>query len=430
VLAHLGRRAQLLGCLTLALLASTATPPVTSPGSAADAPPIAADAAPESEGPGPALLTPRSARTNALTCYGILDDAERPPVLLIPGTAVTASENWAPTYLPVLLDRGHGVCTIDLPDYATRDVQANSEFVATAIRTMTARAMRKLSIAGHSQGAFLAHVALRTWPDLSAHVEDVIGLAGVYDHGSERLADRCELRCTPVLHQLATGSRYLSHISKRWLPTGPSYTNIGTLGDLTVTPQPAANEQPGATSILVQDVCPGRTLPISEHAMIAGDSAALALTLDALDHDGTASLSRVDPAVCETGEYPEFNSVQYLAVTALTGLRAGTSSEAEPTLYCRSRPTCRYPRLRGFLTRNPRYTIARTQVTIRIRVQLPGRIKIVLGRRIIKRTVQPGPVTLRIRRPAKRAQLVVKTRPRHYTAWAAEDTRWVRARAS
>lgn len=427
MLPRLGRRASILSGVVLTLLASTATPLIGAPGSAAGGAPAASPAS-SSEGPGPAMVVPRSVRAAALKCSGDVDDPAHPPVLLVAGTALTAAENWEPTYQPVLRDRGHVVCTVELPAYATRDAQANSEFVATAIRTMATRSNRKISIIGHSQGAFLPQVALRTWPDLSAHVEDVIGIAGVYDRGSERLAARCSERCTPVFHQLATGSAFLSSIGQRRLPTGPSYTNVGTLGDLTVTPQPTANQQRGATSIMVEDVCPGRSIPAPEHAMIAGDNVALELTLDALDNAGAANLDRLNPAVCDTDQYPDFDSEEFLAATAMIGTRTGNRTADEPALYCRRRAACAHPRLRGYLTANTRYTIGRERVTIRTRVQLHGRIKVVLGGRIIERTVQPGLITLQVRRPAKRTQLLVKARPQHYTAWAAEDTKWIRPR--
>jgi len=419
VLANFGRRLRAtlaVGVLALLVIALTPTPParMSATGSSAAA--------------GPALLTSSAARSSALTCHGILDDAARPPVLLVPGTAVTPEENWAPTYLPVLLDRGHAVCTVRLPDFATKDVQANAEYVVTAIRTMAARSSRRISIIGHSQGTLLSPVALRMWSDLSPHVDDVIGLAGVYDHGSQEIAARCATRCTPVLHQLAAGSAFLADIRRRALPSGPTYTNIGTLGDTTVTPQPAANQQPGAHSILVQDVCPGRTVPISEHAFIVGDAVALALTLDALDHPGTADLGRLDPNVCADGQYPEFNVVQYLAASTLTGIRAGVSTTSEPHLYCRHRSTCRYPRLRGFLVTAPAFTIGRHSVVVRTRALGPGRVKIRLGDRRVVSRVQAGPVSIRVRRPVGRAQLVVKTRPRHYSAWGVERTKRIPGR--
>jgi triacylglycerol lipase len=407
---------------TLLIVAAAITPLV--PMAAVPAAP-ATDSGRRGEGPGPAMLTARFARFDALACSGALDAAPRGPVLLVPGTAISAADNWGPTYLPVLLERGHAVCTVDLPDYATRNVEEGAEYVATAIRRMAGASTRPISLIGHSQGAYLPRVALRTWPDLTAHVDDLIGLAGVYDRGSQALRGRCRLRCMPVLHQLASGSRFLARMSGLRLPPGPSYTNIGTLGDLTITPQPAANQQPGATSIMVQDVCPGRTMPIAEHAMIAGDAAALALALDALDHPGPALPDRIDPAVCERQQFPEFDSLRFLAATTLTSTRAGTSASEEPAPYCRRMPTCRQPRLRGFVTTATRYAVRRDGITVRTRVRLPGRIRVTLGGRSVSRTVTPGRVTLRIRRPDRAARLLVKALPRHFTSWAVEGSRRV-----
>ena len=423
MLARLGRRPVVLAGVVIALTLPAA-PPVAAH-RAVVTPSASASPGTWDEGPGPALLTSPTARLAALTCEGDLDEAALDPVLLVPGTQVYARENWEPSYLPVLLERGHAVCLVDLPQFGTRDIQASSGYVATAIRAMAAMSDRDISIIGHSQGAFLPHVALRIWPDLSPHVEDVVGVAGVYDRGSNALRGRCRTSCTPVLHQLATGSAFLANIGKRRLPAGPAYTNIGSLGDRTVTPQPAANQQPRASSILIQDLCPGRVIPLSEHAMIIGDAAALALVLDALDHPGPASVARVDTGVCEIGEYPGFDSAAYIAVAALAELRAGTPSANEPRRYCRHQPTCRKPRLRGYLTTRPRYRVGGHRVTLRTTAELHGRIKIVLGGRTITRTVDPGPVTLRIRRPANRARLTIKTRPAYYRTWTIEHTRWI-----
>jgi len=412
--------------LVCAAFASTLLP-IQSHALGPEATSVVAVASSGAEGPGPAMVTPRKARLNALTCYGRIDDARRAPILLVGGTAVTGSENWTPTYLSVLRDRGHAVCLVDLPNFGTHDVQANSEYVATAVRTIASRSDRRLSIISHSQGAFLANIALRTWPDLSAHLDDVIGLAGVYDRGSAELARRCQIRCTPVLHQLASGSRFLASIRKRPLPKGVSYTNIGTLGDTTVTPQPAANQQAGANSIMVQDVCPGRILPISEHAMIVGDSVALALALDALDHRGTSARARLSPTVCDRGHYPEFRFLQYLATSSLTDARAGPRTTHEPALFCRHQPTCRYPRARGPLITAPRYSIESRTVTIRTRALGVGTVVVRLGGRRVRQHVEPGRLTLHIRRVPNRAQLRLLTQPKYFSVAAPEAVRWIPA---
>jgi len=284
---------------------------------------------------------PLPARPGSVACTGDLDAAPRPPVLLVPGTGLTPRENWAPTYLPVLRHRGHAVCLVRLPAFGTLDVQRNITYVAAAIRAMGQRSERRISVIGHSQGAYLPRAALRTWPELARHVADVVGVAGVYDRGSTELVRRCVERCLPVLHQLATGSELLRSIARLPLPSGPSYTSIGARGDLTVTPQPAANRQPGTTSLFVQDVCPGHVVPEPQHAMIIGDAVALALVLDAIDHRGTAYVPRISRLTCLAQQYPEFDEDAFLgtAVTA-RGRRLAAPVPHEPVVWCRYRPGC------------------------------------------------------------------------------------------
>jgi hypothetical protein len=285
---------------------------------------------------------PLTARAGSLTCTGDLAGAARTPVLLVPGTGLTPRENWGPTYLPVLRKRGQPVCLVRLPAFGTLDVQRNTAYVAAAIRSMALRAGRQISIIGHSQGAFLPRVALRTWPELAKHVDDVIGLAGVYDHGSREVARRCVRECMPVLHQLATGSAFLGAISRWRLPAGPSYTNIGAKGDQTVTPQPLANHQPGAASVMVQDVCPGHVVPEPQHAMIAGDAVALALVLDALDHPGAAAGRRISRLTCYSGQYASFDEDAFFAAAAAVASRRIAAPVAtEPAVWCRYRVGCR-----------------------------------------------------------------------------------------
>lgn len=374
---------------------------------------------------GPALVTPAAARARALRCSGDLEAAERPPVLLVPGTSLTPMENWGPTYLPLLLDRGHAVCLVSLPAYATRDVQANVEYVASAIHTMARRSSRPISTIGHSQGALLPQAALRTWPGLAPYVADVIGIAGVYDAGSAAVRRRCAEPCVPVLHQLATGSAFLAQLARRPLPSGPAYTNLGVLGDRTVTPQPAANQQESATSLMLQEVCPGRPVPQPQHAMIAGDAVALALTLDALDHPGPAAPHRLDPGTCELGYYPEFDAENFLAPTGDHYSRLADPVVREPVLWCRHRADCRTPRLRGRLLTDPRLTVRPHRVALRFAAVDTGRVRVLLGDRAVVLAARPGPMRLTLRREGRAARLRIQTRPRYYSAWATEARRWL-----
>jgi hypothetical protein len=164
--------------------------------------------------------------------------------------------------------------------------------------------------------------------------------------------------------------------------------------------------------------------------MLFGDAVALALSLDALDHDGVASPSRVRlrRGICLQESHREFNETRFMSAFGSHPSRLAAATRSEPDSYCRARRGCRDPRLRGFLTTSPRYTIWRNRITVRARAHTRGRVRIVLGNRTVEEAVRPGPVTLRIRRPAHRSRLVVRTRPQYYAAWATEDGQWIRAR--
>ncbi len=262
-------------------------------------------------------------------------------MLLVHGTGVTGDENWSVSYRPQLVRRGHSVCTVDMPNYGYGDVQVTVETVVSAIRQMHRTADRKISIIGHSQGALQPVFALRVWPDLARYVDDFVGLAGVYDRGSAAISEECdpETGCAASYHQMAAGSKFLDYLSRRALPTGPSYTAIGTNLDRTVTPQPAANRIRGMRSIQIEDVCPGRAMPTQDHVMIAGDAVAWAIAVDALSHRGPADPARIDRGACSALLMPGVNLVR--VVTLLPGLiRQGEPTLEEPRVRCYLRPRC------------------------------------------------------------------------------------------
>jgi triacylglycerol esterase/lipase EstA (alpha/beta hydrolase family) len=138
--------------------AALALGPAATTASAADS-----DFAPPSVA-GPALSISQATIESRLNCSPGVAGASRAPVLLVQGTGATAKDNWSWTYQPALDQRAIPWCTIDLPDQATSDVQVNGEFVVGAIRTMHARAGRKISIIGHSQGGMVPRWALAGGP--------------------------------------------------------------------------------------------------------------------------------------------------------------------------------------------------------------------------------------------------------------------------
>lgn len=366
------------------------------------------------------MTSNQPSRKGALECSG--DPTTGPvPVLLVHGTALTAAENWGTSYVPAMIAEGRAVCTVSLPGSAVGDLQRSIEYVATAIRDLHAMAGRRIAVIGHSQGAFLPRVALRVWPDLAARVDDVIGLAGLYDHGSTELVSRCATTCVPAMRQMATGSAFLTAIGRRALPAGPSYTNIGTLGDTTITPQPLANRQAGATAIEIQDVCPGRTIPLSEHGLIVGDAVAKALVDDALDHTGAAAAGRVPTSTCAQVFYAGFVPNPFLDAAPFVKERLRPVTSTEPALRCHLRLACADVTARGRLLADPRRSVTRTAVTWKGAVPLDGRIRVTYRGTTVVRRVRPGGLTLRINRGRGAGLLVLETRPDRYTAWARED---------
>ncbi len=367
------------------------------------------------------MTSSEKGRAKSLRCTGDPAGPGPVPVLLVHGTALTALENWGSSYFPALLAEGHAVCTVSLPEISTGDLQRSIEYVATAIRTFNDTAGRPISVLGHSQGAFLPRIALKVWPDLAARVDDVIGLAGVYERGSEALVPRCADECVVAMRQMATGSKLLRALNRRPLPEGPSYTNIGTLNDGTVTPQPAANKQRGAKAIEIQDVCPGREIPISEHGLIIGDAVAKALVDDALGHRGPAKARRVPTATCNEVFYPTFAPNPFLEAAPFIKGRLHDTTPTEVGLRCHLRQNCADAKARGRLVESLRRTVTPKAIIWRGAVPLDGHVRVSTRGSSIVRRVRPGDLRLRVKRPAGRGVMVLETRPDRYSVWARES---------
>lgn len=292
---------------------------------------------------GPALTEPPAALDAALRCAGDLAGAPGAPVLLVHGTGVNADQNWSWGYERDLLRRGHGVCKVDLPEQGLVDTQRSVEYVVHGAREAVRRSGgRRVSLIGHSQGAALAVFALRVWTDLAPHVDDVVGIAGAYDNGSEAIGADCADGCPPPFHQFSPGSRLVSALRTHPLPAGPSFSAIATLHDDVVTPQPRANELPGGTSVQIQDVCPGRR-HVQDHIFMAGDAVMHALVLDALTHPGAVDRTRVSPDVCLEQVFAGVDPVGLLV--QLPGLASAATAArpevaAEPPVRCAITRTC------------------------------------------------------------------------------------------
>jgi pimeloyl-ACP methyl ester carboxylesterase len=245
---------------------------------------------------GPPLSEPESALAAAAWCDpSVFPGSGRQAVLLIHGTGSTPDEAWGWGYQQALPKDGFGVCTVTLPDRSVGSFTVSAEYAVYAARYAYQRSGRKIAIVGHSQGSFIAVWIAKFWPDVARNATDVISLSGPLQ-GTDLANTICVAgSCTPLTWQLRLGSQHSRALVNAPLQRGAAITSIGSLFDEIVFPEPLASSLPGASNIMLQDICPTRA---TEHGLMLADAVGYALVIDALRHDGGASTWRIPWTVC------------------------------------------------------------------------------------------------------------------------------------
>ncbi|NRQ50348.1 lipase family alpha/beta hydrolase [Aeromicrobium stalagmiti] len=277
--------------------------------------------------PGPRLSVKTATLDAALECHGDLKGSRLQPVLLNPATGVTVDQNYSWNYERAFTAQKRPWCAIHMPSRTLEDIQVSGEYLVRAIRTMHAKAGRRIAVMGHSQGGMSMRWALRFWPDTRRMVDDVIGMAGS-NHGSTALPS-CIPRlttCMPAVWQQQSTAKFIAALNSRAETfKGISYTQIYTRTDEVVTPSTnnatassaLRTGQGRITNVATQDVCP---LEVYEHLTVGTISpTAYALAIDALDHDGPAKPSRIARSTCLKLYHPGvdlLNLQNYLQVLA------------------------------------------------------------------------------------------------------------------
>jgi triacylglycerol lipase len=326
--------------LALALLAFAAAI-VPGSGAGADAGTSSGSGAGAAHGsPGPPLESDPVVLETSLDCPEGLRRPDQNVVLLVHGTATTATETWPSGLGRVLTDAGFDWCTVQLPGRALVDIQQSAEHVVAAVRTLNRRTGRKVSIVGHSQGALQPRWAVRWWPDVRAGVDDLVTIAGANREIPWTKAAFCHPSCNPPIWQFSAGARFMEVLNRVPMPAGPSYTTIRSHTDNLIQPSlpeaAAVATIDGAVNIAVQDLCPGRVV---EHAGLVFDAVALAVVMDALTHpDAAADPVRVGNAECAqvyaTGIDPVIATaaITTLYANAFPAVPAGPQVDSEPPL--------------------------------------------------------------------------------------------------
>lgn len=262
--------------------------------------------------PDPPMQTTQVQQAEALHCTPF-EHPDKPPVLLVHGTAVTGTEQFTFFYAPQLVAKGFDVCIVTYPDRGLGDMQVSAEFVVNALNTIYAQTGRKVAMIGHSQGALMPRWAIKFFPSARQALAEFVLIAGP-NHGTSIAfgaallesvfgllgLDHLPIGPLPgVFYQFAPGSDFVTALNAGdETPGDIDYTNLYTVFDelvRPVKPVPTAaldfgQDNPQVTNILLQDVCPGH---LSEHITIGtADPLAFALALDAISNPGPADFQR------------------------------------------------------------------------------------------------------------------------------------------
>lgn len=293
----------------------------------------------------PKLTVPMSKLKASLQCTDGIDDAARTPIMVVTGTGASGDEAYA-IGKPALDHYGAPVCWVNFPNYTTADIQVSVQYLVYGLRTMSARAGRKVAVFGISQGGLLPRIALTYWPSLRRKVDDVLAAAGT-QHGTTVFGS-CGVkgeRCVPAAFQQAAGSKLLRALNRKGRDETPgptSWTTVRSSTDEKVQPQTGAHPSSslqGATNVLIQDVCPGRE---DSHIGTALDSVTFALLADAIEHPGPAKVDRLPAGVCDHPYGDGFDEEQTTAVVNAGGDLTQSRYHSEPQV-------AREPRVRAWM---------------------------------------------------------------------------------
>lgn len=300
---------------------------------------------------GPAIETPASELDAALVCSADLDQATRPPVLLVPGIFLNPDNQYSWNWLIELRRLQIPHCTVRLPSEGTADLQVSAEYLVHAIRQMASRSRHKVQVVGASVGGMLPRWVLRFWPDTRNLVEDLISLAGAH-HGALLADGICLAGCQPAVFQAKPNSNFLRALNAGF-ETLPdiAYTSAYTRTDIVLFPSLGPNASAilkgggaNVVNIATQDICP---LNVAEN-LLAGtsDPVVYAIAMDAIQHPGQASAARIDRAVCAQIGMPAVDPLavptRFAATTATFSAQLALQPRVarEPALRCYASGSC------------------------------------------------------------------------------------------
>ncbi|MCA0984316.1 alpha/beta fold hydrolase [Halobacillus yeomjeoni] len=226
------------------------------------------------------------------------DESHPTPVVLVPGTFESMSENWS-SLSPALKAEGYCVYALNYgvttAGYSTGPIEDSAMELKVFIdNVLEHTGAEKVSLVGHSQGGMMPRYYLK-FLDGKKKVDDLIGLVPS-NHGTDGVGGFSSLtgtgaglltECTACRQQL-TGSEFLTNLNQGdETPGDVSYTNVTTIYDEVVVPYTSAflEESKQVSNITLQDYFPNDPV---EHQFIAFDPNAYEFVFDALAYEGPA----------------------------------------------------------------------------------------------------------------------------------------------
>jgi triacylglycerol lipase len=195
-------------------------------------------------------------------------DADRPasapqgrpgPVLLVPGYG--GSRTALEALADVLRAQGRAATVLTLPGEGTGDLRQAAAVLDDAADAALAAGAPSVDVVGFSAGG----VTARLWAGElggAAAARRIVTLGSPH-HGTDVAAVAAAFApssCPQACRQLVPGSALLQGLNgDDETPDGPVWTSVWTEQDAIVTPPESARLQ-GATSVVVQQVCPGATV--------------------------------------------------------------------------------------------------------------------------------------------------------------------------
>ncbi|POV98222.1 hypothetical protein PSHT_14149 [Puccinia striiformis] len=235
-------------------------------------------------------------------------DREVSVVLLVPPTGGDGQQTWTRSpYFLYLPKQGFSICWVDNPTKGTGDIQLTAEYVAYAIKYLSAQSGQPISIVSFSQGGLNTQWALTFWPSAAKVVKNFVALAAPF-RGTSLASVVCPLLeviggCLPALFQMIGTSRAIRALTaavpgsgaRAMVPT----TSVYTRDDDLVLPQTGSHPisaLDGASNIAIQDIC--GIAHVADHFLLVGDLATYSIALNALMSGRPANPATVDKTHC------------------------------------------------------------------------------------------------------------------------------------